>query len=415
MDTTLLLAIALGIGLVIGLEREYTTRETSKLFAGVRTFPLISLLGFLATYWADKYSVWILVVAFAALALLVAISYYILAKDGYLGGTTEITVFVAFFAGAMVYRQEVLLALEIAIGTALMLSLKLRFSDIFGKINQRDTIALVNFLIMTAIVLPVLPDRALGPYNAINPRDVWYMVIIISSVSFFGYLISKFAGSNQGIILTSILGGIASSTVLTFDFSQKSRQSPEISRNYGVGIVLASSIMYIRLWILILLFHQPLAMNLLLPFGLLSAGGLLVVFIVMRQQHLHESTSNVDIPNPLNIKGALKFAAVFSGILLLVRVAEDYLGNQGIYLVSAFSGTVEMDAITISMTKFARDAQSMAIAGNAIVLASITNTLFKYGITLTMAERGVKKITSFGYGVITLTGLLYLMVYNLVR
>lgn len=413
MDTTLLLAIALGIGLVIGLEREYTTRETSKLFAGVRTFPLISLLGFLAAYWANLYSVWIFVITFGALALLVAISYYILAKDGYLGGTTEVTVFVAFFAGAMVYKQEVLIALEVAIATALMLSLKLRFSDIFGKINQKDTISLVNFLIMTAIVLPVLPDRALGPYNAINPRDVWYMVIVISSVSFFGYLISKFAGSNQGIILTSILGGIASSTVLTFDFSQKSRQSPEIARNYGVGIVLASSIMYIRLWVLIFLFHQTLAMNVLLPFTLLSLAGLTVVFVIMRRQHLHESSSNVDIPNPLNIKGALKFAAIFSGILLLVRVAEDYLGSQGIYLVSAFSGTVEMDAITISMTKFARDAQTIAIAANAILFASITNTLFKYGITLSTAEREVKKITSFGFGVITATGLLYLFAINI--
>ncbi len=415
MDISLRLAIALGIGLLIGLEREYSSHEASKLFAGVRTLPLIAILGFLAAFLSETYTIWIFVTAFIALVTLVGISYFILARDGSLGGTTEITVLVTFLVGALVFREEISLAVEVAIAITLLLTLKLQFKTVLGKINQEDIFALLKFLIMTAIILPILPDRRLGPYDAINPREVWYMVILITGVSFSGYLISKFAGAGQGIMLTSILGGIASSTVLTYDFSEKSKQSPSAALNYGVGIVLASSIMFVRLAVLIYALSPALALRLLLPFTLLTAIGMAFSIMLIRRNNLEQTASNVDIGNPLNIKGALKFAVVFSGVLILVHIAQNYFGENGVYVVSVISGTVEMDAITVSMTKFAQNDASIFIAANAIISAALANTAFKYGITLMTAAPVVKKVTSRALGSMLLAGIMYLLIINLFR
>jgi len=415
MDMTLRIIITIGIGLLVGLEREYSSNHASKLFAGVRTFPLIALLGFLAAYLAEFYTLWVFVGAFVAFAVLLTMAYFVQSQTDSRSGVTEISALVTFFTGALVYRQEVIMAVEVAVATALMLSLKLQFRSALGKIDQEDVFAVVKFLIMTAIILPTLPDQPMGPYNAINPRNVWYMVVLISSVSFTGYFISKFAGASQGIMLTSVLGGVASSTVLTYDFAEKSRQDESIARQYGVGIIVASAIMFVRLWVLIYVLYPALAMLLLAPFSMMAAAGGVVAILLIRRYHLTQSASNVGIENPLNVKGALKFAGVFTAVLLLVRVAEEYFGNQGIYAVSALSGTVEMDAIAISMTKFAQTTQGTAqqsaqtIARNAILIAVLANTIVKYGIVWVLAAKEVHRLVLVGFGAMMLLGAVWLL------
>lgn len=413
MDFLLKVAITTGIGLLIGLEREYSSQGRQASFAGARTFPLFALLGFLAMYLTQLFSVWVFVIAFAGAIAFVLSSYIVMARKEIYGATTEVTVIITFITGALVQLDQYAAAVSVGVVVTLLLSLKWQFKELVGNISHQDIFALLKFLIMLAIVLPVLPDAFFGPFSVLNPRHIWYMVVLISGVSFFGYILVKTVGSEKGILLTSALGGMASSTAIAWDYAHKSKQQEEYSRNYTIGILLASTIMFPRVFGIVYFLNQALAISLILPIGILTLSGVIIVLILIKYKPLDSMTTEVEIKNPLNLSDAAKFALIFSAVLLLVKVGEMYLGAQGVYIVSAFSGLMELDAITISMTKFSTDSATGFIAGNAIISAMLTNTLFKAALCFFIGNKSMQKITIIGFGALASVGIIYLLITNL--
>jgi len=410
------LAIVIGMGLLIGLEREYSHLVPGQgLFAGVRTFPLVCLLGYLSALLGKSEGYWIFAIAFLAVIALVSISYFTLSQRNDIGATTEVSFILTFILGALVFRGEVLLAVSAAVLITVLLSIKLQVLSALGKFGQPDFFALLKFVIMAAIILPVLPDTQTGPYLAINPRQIGYVIVLISGISFFGYVLTKLKGSDKGIQFAAILGGIVSSTALTWDFSKKSREDPDHASQYATGIVLACSIMYLRVLLIVYLLNPALGVYLSLPAGLLGVGGLFTGKWLMKGTEIKPSQETFTISNPLNIRNAVTFAVLFSVVGILVQAGKSMFGESGIFLVGALSGLTDVDAIVLSMVNYAgSDAILAKVAVVTMLIGMTVNTLFKFSLALFNGNGAMKKIIWKGVGSLILGSAMAVVVIWLV-
>lgn len=410
------LAIVLGMGLLIGLEREYSHQQPNQgIFAGVRTFPLVCLLGYLSALLGKSEGGWIFIIAFLAVISLVSISYFSMAKQNDVGATTEVSFILTFILGALVFRGDVLLAVSAAVLITVLLSIKLQVLSALGKFGQPDFFALLKFVIMAAIILPVLPDKQTGPYLAINPRQIGYVIVLISGISFFGYVLTKLKGSDKGIQFAAILGGIVSSTALTWDFSKKSKDDPERSAQYATGIVLACSIMYLRVLLIVYLLNPGLGFYLSIPALMLGVGGLLTGRWLMKEITTKPSQETFSISNPLNIRNAVTFAVLFSVVGVLVQAGKSMFGEGGIYLVGALSGLTNVDAIVLSMVNYAGSQPELAkVAVVTMLLAMTVNTLFKFSLALLNGNKTMKSVIWKGVGALILGGTVAVLIIWLV-
>ena len=265
--------IALALGLLVGLEREYSHADEGQtpLFGGARTFPLIALTGCAAALIASEVTPWFFPVAFAAVTGLVMAAYAATAAKGDVGLTTEVTSLVVFLCGALAYWDYLLLAAAVTVTTLALLSLKTTLHDLSRRISQQDIYATLKFAIITVIILPLLPNRTYGPLDVLNPQQIWLMVVFISGISFCGYVLIKLVGPRQGIGLTGLLGGLVSSTAVTLSFSQRSQKASHLARPFTLAITVASTTMFIRVLFEAFVLNPALARVLAIP--LLAAAG----------------------------------------------------------------------------------------------------------------------------------------------
>ncbi len=271
--------LALLIGLLVGLEREHSRQEKAPaLFAGSRTFPLIALLGCAAAMLSDQGQIWLFAVGFAALAGLVVVVHGIAASRGETGMTTGAAAFLVYFIGGLVYWDEAWLAVALGVVATALLAMRPTLHGLAARIEREDIYAALKFALVSAVILPLLPNQAFGPLQVLNPFRMWLTVVFISGVSFSGYLAIKLLGSERGIGLTGLLGGLVSSTSVTLSFSQRSREAPPLVRHFALGIVVASVTMYPRIGLEILAFNPVLAGRLWVSLAILTslgvAGGL---------------------------------------------------------------------------------------------------------------------------------------------
>ena len=221
--------VALLIGLLIGIERESSKHAAKNYFAGIRTVPLISIFGFLSALIAAQYGIYLFAVFFFIYGILIAISYFFSAKDGARSGTSEITYLIVFILGALVYWDYLLLAGSLGVLTAVFLTFKSELRKFAGRIEEEDLYAAIKFALITVIILPLLPDRAYDPYGVLNPREIWYFVVLIAGINFIGFVLFRIVGTKRGIQLLAVFGGLASSTALTITFMQRSREAEMLS------------------------------------------------------------------------------------------------------------------------------------------------------------------------------------------
>ena len=409
LDLLIKIAIATGSGIVIGLEREFSNVEDRKIMAGFRTFPLISLFGFLCAFFSNIYTPWLIVAGFGGVLLLVLVSKIVSHADN-TGTTTGAALLVTYFSGALIYLDYIILSVTIMVIVTFLLSLKLQFKTIAGNFNQSDIYALLQFIVISGIILPVLPDKSYPPYEVINPREIWIMVVLISGLSLAGYILNKFIGSEKSILVTGIVGSLASTTAVTWDYSNKSAKNPSYSAHYAVGIILGSSIMYIRVFIIAWLVNNEFAAVLLLPVFLLTFSGFVASFVIYKFSPMPKSTSEISLSNPLNMIDAFKFAFLFSLTLFLISMAQKYLGSSGVYFISALSGSTDVDPTTISLAKMAGKSLTLEIAAAALIIGTIANSLVKYAMCMIFGSDELRKITSAGFGAVILTGIVYLVI-----
>ena len=399
LDTNALIArfgLALVIGILVGLQREYSQQESKRgLFAGARTLALIGLTGCAAAFLTDlTTSSWIFVSTFLAIGGLIAISYFVTSSAGSIGLTSEAAAILVFLIGGLCYWGYLEIAAALGVGAAVLLSLKVGVRRFVGRMTEQDVLATLKFAVITAIVLPLLPNRTFGsaPLDVLNPQNIWLMVVFISAISFIGYVLIKLVGPRRGIGLTGLLGGLVSSTAVTLSFTQRSRSHEAYAKSFALAITVAWTMMFARVLIEAAVLNRELLAGLWLP--MVGAGGVALAYCgaLLFFTRGRTSAEDVTLKAPFELGPALKFAAAYAIILVFSRAAQMLLGDPGVYVSAAASGLADVDAITLSLARMAEAGTVEAgIASKAIVLAAMVNTSVKGGIVLALGAASLRK------------------------
>jgi uncharacterized membrane protein (DUF4010 family) len=405
------LILATGIGLILGLEREHNARTEPGHLAGLRTFPLLAILGFLVGYFGRTYENRILLVAFGGLFLLVAVAYFAQARQGKFGLTTEFALLINFLLGGMVAYEHYGESMAVAVVVTALLSLKEEFHRFVDQITETEMFAFIKFFVLALLVLPILPNEQFGPNDLLNYRDLGWIIIIVSTISFAGYLALKFAGSQKGILFTAFLGGLYSSTMIAWIFAARSQELKGLSKPLAAGIILSSSIMFGRVLFLSWLFNPALGARLIVPCLVLLLVSGVVVWRIMFHQKKGQQVDDFPLGNPLDIRNALFFGALYIAVTLFMFYAREWMGDSGAYLTSALSGMADIDVITISTAKWAQ-ADQLALAANMVVIAMMSNTVFKFVATLLRGHASLRPMLLQGFGVVLLTGITWLLLFG---
>lgn len=404
--------VALFIGLLVGLQREYSYDESGdsheKTFGGVRTFAIYGLLGCAAGFIADLLAEpWAFIAILVAVAILIAVSYYISASAGQRGMTTEVAALITMVSGALCFWDQIPLAVAIAVVTTVLLSFKLELHGFVESLTREDVIAALKFALITAIILPILPNEAIGPppFDVLNPYRIWLMVVLISGISFLGYVLFKLLGSRRGTTLTGLLGGLVSSTATTLSFSQRSRKNSGLAKPFAMAIIIAWTVMFVRVLIEVWVVNRDLFEALWLPVSVTGLGALIYAIYLYLAPH-GDDEEDVVVSNPFELRPAITFGLLFGLILLLARTAQMYLGDTGIYISSFLSGLADVDAITLSMAELSSSGElTQSIAAQAVIIAIMANTLVKGGIVLTTGSRSLRRTLLPGFLLILIAGI----------
>lgn len=395
IDLFLRLGTAIAIGFLIGLQREYAHGGPNQMIiAGERTFALFSLAGAMAAMVADELSS---ALAFfgiiLVLGLFTTMAYFTSARSGNVGLTTEVAIVIAIAIGALCYWGYLTLAVAVGIATTVLLSIKLETDRLARALTREDILAALQLAVISAIILPILPNESFlpPPFDVLNPFKIWLMVVFISGISFLGYVAIKIVGPEQGIGLTGLLGGMASSTAVTLSFSERSNREPDLSKPFVLAITLAWTVMFARVLIEVSVVNPALLGQVWLPITLAGLVGLLYGGYLFFSQRSAEK-GDVKFSNPFDLMTAIKFGLLYALVLLISRAAQMYLGETGLYLSSIISGLADVDAITLSMAELSRTGVlGMDQAALAIVLATMSNTLVKGGIAIIAGSSALRK------------------------
>ncbi|MBM3293419.1 MAG: MgtC/SapB family protein [Candidatus Aminicenantes bacterium] len=398
---------ALFIGMLIGLQRERSYDDAGKpernTAAGLRTFSLLGLAGCGGAYVSDLlHSPWPFVALFLVLGMFTTAAYVFTAKTGELGLTTEVAVVITVLAGALCYGNELALAVALGVATAALLSFKIELHGFVERLKREDIVAALKFALITAIVLPVLPNRGFWgpPFDVVNPHKIWLMVVLISGIGFSGYVLFKLVGPRRGIILTGLLGGLVSSTATTLSFVQRSKTAGHPAKPFAQAIVISWAVMFVRMMVWTAVVHPPLLRQL---WPALSAGALagLAYGFFLHLAPRPKAGSEMEVKNPFELRPAITFGLVYAVILLGARAAKLYFGDMGVYVSSLASGLADVDAITLSMTEMSRAGNLvLEVAERAIVLAAVSNTAVKGAIVFAGGSKALRRALWPGFGLI---------------
>jgi uncharacterized membrane protein (DUF4010 family) len=395
------LGVALALGLLVGLQRQFAKQDDhDDLFAGARTFALVGLAGGLSSVLSEAFdNVVPLAAGFVVVGTVVAIGYFGSIREGSLGLTTEVAALVTFLAGAIAGTGGLTIAAAVGVATTALLAAKPYTQEFVNRIDRKDVEATIQFAVMVALVLPVLPREPIGPapFDAASPFKVGLMVVFILGLSFLGYVLIKFVGARRGIGLTGILGGLVSSTAVTLTMSERSKHSTGLVRALAMAVLLAWTIMYARVLVEIGVVNAELLREAAIPIGV---GGAIVgawaLFVALRRDDTAEDEGPDDeqFSNPFSLGPAFQFGLLYGAVLIGSKALSMYLGDAGVYVGAIASGVADVDAITLSMAELSRgDGEvSDSTATNAIVLAAASNTIVKGALVWTISSAGMRKL-----------------------
>jgi len=369
--------LTLGLSLLIGFERE---EHESDGIGGVRTFPIIGLSGYL------------LIAAFPATTIpfslglvvtgaLVALSHWYLLNKGEPGLTTEAAALLTFAIGGCAAKGLYWIAIATGVVAVILLHEKRLLEGLATALPRHEMRTLLRFLLLTAVILPVVPNRDFTPFE-VNPFKIWLVVVAVSGVSYVSYLLRMWWGEDRGLMLAGLLGGAYSSTVTTVVLSRQSKKREPCSVGFAGAIVAATGMMYIRLWILLLLFAAPLAYRLTTLFWGMGVAAVIVGFLLARTTKFDENcefdpTTERRDGNPLEMTSAFTFAAIFLAILVTTKVVAERFGNTGVLVMAAIMGAADVDPFILGLTQTIGTGLDLGVAAFAVVIASAVNNLMK--------------------------------------
>jgi uncharacterized membrane protein (DUF4010 family) len=380
--------VSILIGLLLGLERERSRGKDEELFAGIRTFPILALCGYIAASARDaSFALPAVLLGVAALA----VAAYLRSGDGHVGATTEIAAVLTPLLGAVVAWRQATLAAALAVIVTLLLTLKARLHALAGNVSADEILAILKFGIVAVVLVPLLPAKPMGPYEALVPRQIGIVVVILSAVSLGAYLLVRVVGGRAGWALAGALGGLVSSTAVTLSFAGKARSTPALAPALSVGVILASTVLYARCLFLVFIFDPPLAGRM--------APGLVVIFLVglvaslrgLRAGRSRESEP-AGLGNPVELGRAVALAALFALILVGARAAQAELGSAGLRAAGVAGGLVDVDSVAVAVSRL--HGQGIATgeaAAEAIFLATLANLVVKGAIVAFVGGRTVAR------------------------
>lgn len=387
---------SLSIGLLIGLERE----RNPSAKAGLRTFTLVAILGTLVAMLASKSgSSWLLGAGLLAVAAMI-ISVYINnpTENNDPGTTTVAALLVCYGLGALVWYAQSTLAIMLAIATTTLLYFKPELQGLSKRLTRRDLVSILQFSVLSFVILPILPDRTYGPYDAFNPHNAWIMVVLISGLSLAGYIALHWTGHRYGAPLLGFLGGLVSSTATTMVYARHSKTSDSMIRLSAVVILIASQVVLIRLSVVSALVSPSIISKLLPSMGLGLMFGLIVTLISWRRLQTSSELPMPQTSNPTEIHAALGFGLLYAVVLLCSAWLTDIAGSGGLYIVAIVSGLTDVDAITLSSLRlFSLDKLSGDQAVSAIAIAFISNMAFKFGMLTLIGGKALAKNVAGGF------------------
>ncbi|MBI5922306.1 MAG: MgtC/SapB family protein [Betaproteobacteria bacterium] len=393
---------SLGIGLLLGLERERHTDPK----AGLRTFALVALLGTLGAMLGEKAgSGWVLALGLITVAgIMIAANLADPSDDGDPGTTSVVALMVCYCLGATVWFGHATLAVMLAITSTALLYFKAELHGFTHNLTHKDLISIIQFAVLTFIVLPILPDNDYGPYAALNPHQIWLMVVLIAGVSLAGYAALRFVGARHGAAVIGLFGGMASSTATTMVFARHARMQSDLVRTATVVVLLANLVVMLRLAVISVVVAPKLALPLTLVLGSGLLLGLAVTAYGWRSLGAHGELPMPEVTNPTELRTALSFGLLYAVVLLCSAWLEDIAGSKGLYMVALISGLTDVDAITLSsLHLFNLDKLDADQTVTSIALAIGANLLFKTGLVIViggaaLARHALPGLCAIGLG-----------------
>lgn len=375
------LAVALALGALIGIQRgwQYRELEAGQRVAGIRTHALVGLFGGLSAALGDHAGSWTFNIALVSAVALAVAGYRAQSREHKdYSITGAVGLLLTFVFGALAVFGEIAIAATAAVVTAFILDNKQEIHGLLRKLHQNELDAALKLLLISVVVLPLLPNRGFGPGGAVNPYQVWWMVVLIASLSFIGYFAMRLGGTEKGILFTSLFGGLSSSTALTLHFARLARDNADLRRLLGAGMLLGCGIVFPRILIFCVLINRSLLPNLAPP---LLAMMLLLLLPALAIWWRHRQVAPIkqleNSLNPLDLKSAVVFGLLLLLVLMGAEMMKEWLGDSGIYLLAALSGAADVDAITLSLTRLSQQGLSARTAVIGIVLAAAVNNLVK--------------------------------------
>jgi len=397
-ETYLQLLTALAIGILIGIERGWHEREykEGERIAGIRTFGILGLLGGIVALIAGRAGSLVQGLTFVAIAIAWSTAYvlnYSREKDASITGLIAgLLTYGLGVAAGMGYLKE---ASAAAVVTAILLGFKPELHYWLQQLKREELKAGLKMLVISVVLLPALPDKNYGPWGALNPYEIWWMVVIIALISFTGYFATKIAGTARGLLYTGMFAGLSSSTAVTLHFSSLVKKNKHIENLAATGVLVASATMFPRALLIVSVFNHNLFVPLLIPVIIMSiiVYGVSLVFWRRQLKVTEQNSGQSNLENPLYLGNAVRFGILLSLILLLSKGLQQYYGDAGMYVLSLLSGIVDVDAISLSMARMNNDGDMVLSATvTAITLALASNSVIKgiYALAIGGIRFGLK-------------------------
>jgi uncharacterized membrane protein (DUF4010 family) len=379
------LAMALAIGLMLGVERGWETRNVpdGTRIAGIRSYGMMGLLGGLWGLFGQEAGQLAMGLGFVAFASLIVAAHVMLLRSnpGERSIAPVLAAFLSFALGGLAAYGHLIAAAAGGVVTLALLSLKTPLHRFVAWIEPTTMKAAVQLLVISVVLLPVLPNQGYGPEQSLNPFRIWWIVVLIAAIGFVGYIAIKVAGTRLGAMLTAAFGGMASSTVLALSFARMARETPELRSLLAAGVAVASSLMAIRILALAAILNPALLLALAVPMAAMTVVGLAGAGLLWLSARRTNIGSATPVTNPFEFWTAIKLAAFMTVVLLLAAVMHQWYGERGVDLVAAIAGLADVDAITVSMShSLAGGSMAASAASLAVSIAAIVNTLVKAGV-----------------------------------
>ncbi|RMG17173.1 MAG: MgtC/SapB family protein [Bacteroidetes bacterium] len=405
------LGIALGLGLLVGLQRE---RLHSRI-AGIRTFTLITLFGSVSAMIARQFEQdWVIAAGGLSIAILFGIANFLKKDEPQpdIGQTTEIAALLMYAIGAYLVFGSHTVGIVMGAVVALLLYLKAYLGKIVERLGEKDIRAIMLFVAISLVILPLLPDKNFGPYQVLNLREIWLMVVLIVGISIAGYFAYKWLGTTMGTGLNGILGGLISSTATTVTWARQARQSEGFASMAAFVIMAASTVAVLRV-LLEVAVVAPAHLRVVAPPLLILALLMSFISLLLFYYNKNQDAYIPEPQNPAQFKTAVVFALIYALILLAIAFVKQQFGQQGLYLLALISGLTDMDAITLSLSNMMTDRQLEASLGwRLIVLATLANLAFKGGIALSLGSKKLTRLLLPAFGLALLGGGLILWLWK---